>query len=469
MPGPPVVEAATIQRPPGPRGGELGMAMRFRKQPVDFFYDVVHNHGNICSFKVGSRWFYVVNEPEVVFDLLVTNNAKFVKDRSQRLTHLLLGQGLITSEGELHLKQRRLMQPYLHRNRVDEYGPSIVRYTEQATHAWADGATIDLHHELNRVTLDIITETLFDNLVGEAGRSLSSELGNMMSYVIRVVTSPLPTLTRWWPGPKSVKARLQRRKLNQLIFKIIDEARERHRQGQHDTLLDGLLDAEATPERPGIPTQQIHDEVITLLLTGHETTANALSWGWHLLSLHPTEYERMLDEVDALLLPRESKPGARDAVSTLTAADVEQLPYTRRVMTEAMRLFPPAYVIGREAVEDHRVGDYEVPKGTTVFMSQYVMHRDERYYEDPDRFDPDRWLPERSVGRPKWAYFPFGGGPRGCIGEPFSWLEGVLMLAGLSHVWRFHAAPDKPAPVAQPLISLRPRDGVWMVAEDRRK
>ena len=444
------------------------MALRFRKQPAQFFYDVVREHGNLCSFKVGTRWYYVVNEPDIISDLLITNNAKFVKDRAQRLTHLLMGKGLITSEGELHLKQRRLMQPYLHRNRIDDYAPAIVRYTAGAVDAWRDGETIDLHLQLNRITLDIITDTLFDSLVGDAGTTLGRELGNMMSYVIRVVTSPLPTLTRWSPGPKSVKARLQRRKLNSLIVKLVDEGREQHEPGRRNTLLDALLEAEERPDRPGISTQQIYDEVITLLLTGHETTANALAWAWHLLSHHPEEYERLLAEVDALLGPRDSTPGARDSVGTLTAADVASLPYARRVFTEAMRLYPPAYAIGREAVADHRVGDFEVPAGTTVYMSQYVMHRDPRFYEDPDRFDPDRWLPERSEGRPKWAYFPFGGGPRGCIGEPFSWLEGVLILAGLSYVWRFRPAVDKPAPVAQPLISLRPRDGVWLVADDRR-
>ena len=456
-------------RPPGPRGGELRMAMRFRKQPVQFFHDVVREYGSICSFKVGSRWYYVVNEPEVIFDLLVTNNAKFVKDRAQRLTDLLMGKGLITSEAELHLKQRRLMQPYLHRNRIDEYAPTMVRYTAQAVDAWQDGQTIDLHLQLNRITLDIITDTLFDSLVGDAGKTLSPELANMMSYVIRVVTSPLPTLTRWWPGPKSVKARMQRRKLNALIVKLVDEAREQHEPGRHHTLLDALLEAEESADRPGIPTQQIHDEVITLLLTGHETTANALSWAWYLLAQHPEEYERLLAEVDALLAPRDSAPGAGDSAGSLTAEDVQSLPYARRVFAEAMRLYPPAYVIGREATADHRVGEFEVPAGTTVYMSQYVMHRDPRFYDEPDRFDPDRWLPERSEGRPKWAYFPFGAGPRGCIGEPFSWMEGVLMLAGLSHVWRFRPAPNKPPPVPQPLISLRPRDGVWLVAEDRRR
>jgi cytochrome P450 len=363
----------------------------------------------------------------------------------------VLGDGLLTSEGELHLRQRRLVQPAFHRVRIAAYGEVMVEHALRLSVGWRDGQTFDIHAEMLRLTLGIVAKTLFDADVAAESAAIAESLNVLLTMFNRVIM-PFSGLLDRLPLPRTRAMLKSKAHLDTIIYGFIAE-RRRTGEDRGDLLSMLLLSQDHEGDNAGMSDTLVHDEALTLFLAGHETTAAALTWTWYLLAQHPAVAERWRAELDAVL-------GGRAPAFD----DLPGLPYTRMLLSESMRLYPPAWTIGRESLVPFSVGGYDLPAGSTALVSPYITQRDGRWYPDPERFDPERWSPELAEARPKYAYFPFGGGTRICIGEQFAWMEGMLLLATLGQQWRFQLAPGHPVE-PQPLITLRPRHGVQMRLE----
>ena len=430
--------------------------MRFRSDRLGFLLDLA-SYGDVSHLELQGRHFYLLNHPDLIQDVLVTNDRLFVKSRALQVARRLLGEGLLTSEGDFHLRQRRLVQPAFHRQRMAAYGEVMAAYAARSSERWSaqgSGLTVDMSEEMMRLTLAIVGKTLFDaDVEGEAqeiGQSLTEALHGLSRTLL-----PGGERLEKLPLPANQRAEAARERLDATIYRLI---RERRASGEdRGDLLSMLLAArdEDGKEADGMTDLQVRDEAMTLFLAGHETTANALTWTWYLLSQNSVEERQLHAEVDRVL-------GGR----LPTLDDIPNLPYTRMVLSEAMRLCPPVYAIGRQAVEDYEVRGYVLPAGSTVFLSQYVMHRDSRYWFDAERFDPNRWTPEAQARRPKFTYFPFSAGPRVCIGESFAWTEGILVLATLAQRWQARLVLGHPV-MPEPLITLRPKFGMRMTLHRR--
>lgn len=413
---------------------------------------MARDYGDIAHYKIGPQHLFFFNHPDLIRDVLITNQKNFHKSRGLERAKRLLGNGLLTSEGEFHLRQRRLAQPAFHRQRIAAYGSTMVEFTQRARARWTDGSTLDMHAEMMRLTLDIVAKTLFDADVdaeaAEIGRAMTTAFESF-NYAMVPFTEYLDHL----PIPPVRRFNNARDRLDKTIYRMIAERRASG--SDRGDLLSMLLLAHDTEgDGTGMSDLQLRDEALTIFLAGHETTANALTWTWCLLSQNPDVEKRFHAEIDLL----------NDIPPTME--DLARLSYTRMVLAESMRLYPPAWAIGRRALEPFQARDFTIPAGAVVLMSQYVMHRDPRYFPDPERFDPERWTPEAQASRPRFSYFPFGGGARVCIGEQFAWMEGILLLATIAQQWRMKLAPDQIVDV-QPLITLRPRHGMTMKLERR--
>ena len=429
-------------------------ALTMGRDPIAFLTGLRDRYGDIARVPLGGETLYLFSDPELVRDVLVTNHRNFHKGRGLERAKMLLGDGLLTSEGEFHLRQRRLAQPAFHRQRVAAYGATMAAYATARGDRWRAGATIDAHQEMMALTLAIVGKTLFDADVeheaGEIGEALATtfESFNFGFFL------PFGELLERLPLPATLRFRKARARLDATIYRLIDE--RRRADTDRGDLLSMLLMAQDTEGDGGRMTDlQLRDEAMTIFLAGHETTANALTWTWYLLSQHPDVEARLHAEVDSAL-------GGRPA----TADDMSALAYTRMVVAESMRLYPPAWILGRRALAPFQVRGYTIPARSIVLMCQYTMHRDARWFPEPERFDPERFAPERQADRPKFAYFPFGGGPRVCIGEQFAWMEAVILLATIAQRWRLRLVPGHPVAL-QPIITLRPKHGMRMVVEAR--
>ncbi|HEX9011971.1 MAG TPA: cytochrome P450, partial [Anaerolineaceae bacterium] len=348
---------------------------------------------------------------------------------------------------EFWRRQRRLAQPAFHQQRIAAYGEVMRRRTEQMLAGWQDGQELDAHAEMMSLTMAIAAETLFSADVTGGARVVSQAMDVLLKdFVNRNRGFWIPA---WVKTPSRVRAERAIRDLDGVVYTIIDERRA-HPEAEHGDLLAMLL-AARDEDGKGMSDRQLRDEVMTIFLAGHETTANALSWAWMLLAQNPPAAERLGAELADVLGGRAPE-----------AADLPALPYTAAVISEAMRLYPPAWVIGRQAQEPVTVGGVEMRPGAGVIMSQYVMHRSPRYYADPLAFRPERWLDGLARRNPDFAYFPFGGGPRLCIGRPFALLEAALVLAAVAQRYRLELAPGQEIR-PQPSITLRPRPGVRVV------
>ncbi|HEV7892212.1 MAG TPA: cytochrome P450 [Pyrinomonadaceae bacterium] len=450
------VKAKTAGRAPGPRTFWPGGAVfQFRRDPLNFLTRLAREYGDVVRFRVGPQTAFLLNHPDHVRDVLVTHHERFHKGRALKRAKRLLGEGLLTSEEEFHRRQRRLAQPAFHRQRINSYGSVMAEYAERAGERWRDGETLDVSAQMMRLTLAVVGKTLFDADV----ESDADEVGEALTEVMELfdyLMLPFAELLEKLPLPPQRRFMRARAKLDSVVYRIIEERRKSG--GDRGDLLSMLLLAvDEEGDRTGMTNEQLRDEAMTLFLAGHETTANALTWAWHMLSQNPEAEGRLHEEVDAVL------GGGR----LPTSEDFASLRYTEMVVAETMRLYPPAWAIGRLAVEDHEVGGYQVPRGSLVLVCQYVMHRDPRYFPEPERFDPERWTVEAKATRPQFSYFPFGGGQRRCIGEGFAWMEAVLMLATLTRRWRLRPAPGAHVQ-AYPRITLRPKGPVPMIAERRR-
>ncbi|HYO92758.1 MAG TPA: cytochrome P450, partial [Pyrinomonadaceae bacterium] len=425
----------------------------FRRDPLNYLQSMARQYGDIVFFKIGPQEVFFLNHPDYVKDVLVTHNQKFKKGRALQKSKRLLGEGLLTSEGDFHRRQRRLAQPAFHRQRVASYAALMTDYARQTSERWHDRETRDISEEMMRLTLAIVGKTLFDADVERDAQDVGEALTVIMD-LFNMMLMPFSELLEKLPLPQHRRFQKAREQLDAIIYRLIEE---RRRSGEdHGDLLSMLLLAQDEEERSGgMTNEQVRDEAMTIFLAGHETTANALTWTWYLLSQNPEVEARLHDELDTVLAGRLPE-----------FSDVAQLRYTEMVLAESMRLYPPAWAIGRLTLDDYEVGGYRLPAGSLVLLSQYVMHRDSRYFPEPERFDPLRWRPEARESRPQYAYFPFGGGPRRCIGEGFAWMEGILLMAALAQRWRLRLVPGHPVKT-QPVITLRPKHGMLMMLEKR--
>ncbi|HVF27290.1 MAG TPA: cytochrome P450, partial [Pyrinomonadaceae bacterium] len=363
--------------------------------------------------------------------------------------------GLLTSEEAHHRRQRRLAQPAFHRQRVAGYAEVMVDYAARTSERWRDAESLDISGEMMRLTLGIVGKTLFDADVEKDAGEVGEALTEMME-LFNLLLLPYSELLEKLPLPQSRRFARARARLDAVIYRIIDE--RRRSDTDRGDLLSMLLLAEDEEERGGrMSNEQVRDEALTIFLAGHETTANALSWTWYLLARHPEVESKLHREIDAVL------EGGRPP----QFEDLARLRYTEMVLAETMRMYPPAWAVGRLAIKDFEVGGYVLPAGSLILLSQYVTHHDARFFSDPFRFDPERFTSEAKDTRPQFSYFPFGGGPRRCIGEGFAWMEGVLLLAALASRWRMRLVPGHTVEM-RPRITLRPgKGGVPVTLESR--
>jgi len=406
---------------------------------VQFLQQLSIRYGTVASFRIGPQLLVLINEPEAIRDVLVTSQRSFKKGRGLERTKPLLGEGLLTSEGDVHLRQRRLAQPAFHQERIAGYAKRMVADAASARDRWADGETIDLAGEMMRLTLGIAGETLFGIDVGGETAAIRDAMAEALR-AFEIATLPFFEVFDRLPVPWMRRLKRAKATLDTVVYRIIAERRAHG--GDRGDLLSMLLGSMTDTE--------LRDEILTLFLAGHETTANALTWAAYALSQAPGVDRALGEEAIALgTLP--------------TFDDLPRLTYTRAVVAETLRLYPPAWIIGRRTIAEYKVGGYELPVGTLVFVSPWVTQRDPRFWGEPERFDPDRWQKEPP---PKFAYFPFGGGSRVCIGESFAWTELTLVLATLAQRWRFELVPGHPV-VPKPVVTLRPRHGMKMVVRKR--
>jgi cytochrome P450 len=454
----------------GPRARFPGhLIYALRSDPLRFLMRTARAYGDFVPFTIGRLRMHLLNDPEAIREVLVTKNDSFTKSPALRNAKVTLGEGLLTSEGDFHRRQRRLSQPAFHPQRVAAYADVMARYADEMTAGWGDGQTLDVHEQMMTVTLRIVAKTLFD---AELPADVD-EIGAAMDVLVKMfrrATNPFGPLLNVLPLPSNFRFL----KALGLVHGIIDRFIRQHREAGVDRgdLLSMLMRARdaggevtvdpALVPRPGELTgnegmtdKQLRDEVFTLFTAGHETTANALTFVWHLLGRHPEAAATLREEVDRVLAGRAP-----------TAGDVERLPYARAVLSEAMRLYPPAWIITRQAKQEVEVGGWRVPAGGVVMMSQWVTHHDARWWPEPNRFDPGRWLADPPAERPRYAYFPFGGGARSCIGEFFARMEATLVIAAVSRRWRMEPANTR-EPALQPTITLRPRDPLRMIVRRR--
>lgn len=443
-----------MERPPGPKNPVLlGHLPAFRRNPLTFLSRIVSDYPNLCYFRLGNQHLYFLNHPDLIREVLVTQQSAFRKSRILQRSKILLGEGLLTSEGEYHLRQRRLVQPAFHRDRLAGYATSMSELATRTAGSWSNGDLRDIHQEMARLTLAIVARTLFSADVdadAEAiGESMSAVLGlfqiALLPFSELMVKLPLPITRRF----QAAKAQLDR-----IIYRIIEERRTSSID-TGDLLSMLILAQDEEAGTGGMTDRQVRDEALTLFLAGHETTANALTWAWYLLSQNPRAEAAFHHELDTVLGDRPPR-----------FEDLPQLPYTRGVLAESMRLYPPAWAIGRMTLHDISLAGYTIPQNNIVLMSPFITHRDPRFWPDPLAFRPERFSPEKEADRPKFTYFPFGGGSRVCIGERFAWMEGVLALAAIGRQWKLRLHPEQTVePVAQ--ITLRPRYGMKMQIEYR--
>jgi cytochrome P450 len=450
--------AAAID-PPGPgrattRARLVGY-LAFRRDPLNYLTRLAREHGDIVYFHVGTQRAYLLNHPDLVRDVLVNHQDHFHKGRALQRSKRLLGEGLLTSEGEHHRRQRRLAQPAFHKKRIESYGDAMVAYAARHASGWQDGANVDIAREMMRLTLAIVGKTLFDADVEEDADDIAGALTEIME-LFNMLLLPYSEYLEKLPLPQMRRFERARAKLDAIIYRIVEE-RRRNPSDAGDLLSMLLAARDDEGDRTGMSDQQIRDEVMTLILAGHETTANALSWTWYLLAQHPEVERRLHDELDDVLDQGRRLP---------TVEDLPRLRYTEMILSESMRLYPPAWVVGRLAIKDYAVRGYVVPAGSLVLVSQYVTHRDARFFTDPERFQPARWAPELKESRPAYSYFPFGGGARRCVGEGFAWMEGVLLIAAIASRWRMRLDPAHRVET-YPRITLRPRRGVRVTLERR--
>jgi cytochrome P450 len=435
-------------RPPGPRGLPfLGNLLDFRRDALRYYSEWSRQYGDIVALRLGTWPAVLLNHSDHVEYVLVKNPHNFIKfSFFFRQVRAIFGEGLLTSEGEFWLRQRRLAAPAFHAQRLADYGGATVRYTERMLESWHPGDLRDVHVDTMGLTLRIAAKALFD---AEVEKDVA-EIGQAFNAIVEEIAVRLRRpfhIPDAIPTPGNIRYVRAVHRIDRLVTKII---RERREQGCDRGDLLSMLMLARDEQGQSMSERQLRDEVITLLLAGHETTALALSWTWYLLAHSPDVDAKLAAELRDVL-------GGRAP----TVSDLPQLRFTEQVVTEAMRLYPPAWGFGREALADCDIGGYAIPAGTTIIISPWVLHRDPRYFERPTEFRPERWSSDFARQLPRFAYIPFGGGPRICIGNRFAMMEAVLILATVAQRFRLQWRGTRPV-VPLPSITLRPKGGVWV-------
>src|ERR1700686_4641519 len=439
--------------PPGPSFGfrRWSLGPLNSGDPLKYFTGIIREYGDVVGLRIFNFRILLINHPDHIEDVLVNHPRKFIKGRVLQANKRVFGRGLLTSEGDFWLRQRRLAQPAFHRARIAGYASTMVEYTERLLHEWQDGEERDIHKEMMRLTLQIVGKTLFDADVERDAQDVGKSLELLLEIGAnfrRAIFVP-----HWLPTPTNLRVKREVAQIEKILYRIIGERRASGRDA--GDLLSRVLAAQ-DEDGSGMTDRQLRDEAITLFLAGHETTASTLSWTWWLLAQNPTVEAKLHAELDAVL---------GDRAPSLD--DLARLAYTGHVITESLRLYPAAWGMARLVVEDHEIAGYPVTKGMGVAMVQWVVHRDPRWYDAPEEFLPERWENDLLKRLPRFSYFPFGGGPRQCIGNAFALMEATLILATIARKFRLRLVANHPvAPLAS--ITLRPRYGVHVTLESRK-
>jgi len=441
--------------PPGPKTKiPLGHLFSFRRDSIGFLKKIANEYGDIVHFKIGPIRIVLLNHPDFIKEVLTTQHRNFVKGRPLEMAKELLGEGLLTSEGDFHKRQSRLIQPAFHRSMIESYVPALTKCVTHLVNGWEESMKVDIKEEMTNMSIAIAGKTLFGSDTEQEAQEINQALDTATSLFGRI---PLPfsEFLLKLPLPGTLRFNKAKARLDKTIYRMIDE-RRRNKVEKGDLL--SLLIRSQDEENDGgkMSDQQVRDEAMTLFLTAFDTTSTALTWTWYLLSQNPEAEAELHEELDRVLNGR-----------LPTVQDIAQLKYTRMIFGESMRIYPPSYVIPRQALEDFPIDKYIVPRGSIILMSPYLIHHDSRFHPDPEKFDPHAWDDHSHGLNSKYEYFPFSRGPRSCIGEPFAWMQGILVLATISQSWRMKLVPDHPVELL-PLINLRPKYGMMMTLHRRK-
>ncbi len=477
----------TINFPPGPSSLLPTKILRqFIKDPLKTLTEIAKDYGEISYFKMGTQNVYLINNPDYIERILIYDHSNFKKGPRLQTAKRVLGEGLVTSEGEYHLSQRKLIQPVFHPKMIASYDNIMSEYAYNMCNNWNDGDILDIHDEMMKVTLRIICKSVMSyDIESEEADQISKALDISKNYMKRLqhpigqVLDHIPIL------PKVAESRTAIKTLDSIVYRIISDRRQLMFKSKSNSnsnnnqeiteeiskdLLSRLM-INSSPNNSPLSHQQtkdektniemmsdlqLRDQVITFLIAGHETTANALTWTFYLLTQNPDVEEKLYQEIKSVIGDKK--------VSTYE--DISKLKYTEKVFRESMRVYPPVWTLGRFVQEPYSIGEYTIPTGSTILMSQYVMHHNSKYYNDPHIFNPDRWTDEFKRHLPRFAYFPFGGGIRGCIGESFAWQEGILLLSTILKYWKIELVFNQKVK-ADPGITLNPKKGIKMKIRKR--
>ena len=447
-----------------------------RTNPI-LLFEHLRKYGRAAHYRILASHVVLLNDPGDIREVLVDKANLFIKERTQKRMKILLGEGLITADGETHKRHRRIAAPAFHRQRIQAYAATIVDHAAAMRDQWQPDVQIDIAAEMMRLALQITARTLFDTEVTPEIHTINDEANAVMEMYNNLVAMPrAEDLLRWRiPIPVLTRFRKSKARLDSVVDALISQKTIAAKQagsaraaGEGSSIGGDLLsmliaakdDDPSQPSSQKLNSEELRDEVMTIFLAGYETVANALAWTWLLLGQNPEAESRLHQELDRVL--QDSSGNAR----LPTLEDLPSLPYTEMVLAESMRLYPPAWAMGRQATEDVDIGPYRVPRGTYLLFSQYIVHRDPKYFPDPLAFHPERFTAEAKAQRPKFAYFPFGGGGRQCIGESFAWMEAILVLATLAQHWHLKVVGNHPIAL-QPKITLRPKHGIQVIPEPR--
>ena len=445
-----VKSISTLQGPPPDFFG--GNLISFRRDVLAFSMNNLHNYGDLVPLKFFNFDAYQVNHPDLIGEILTKRYRAWRKSFVYKFILAdYIGDGLLISDGDFWRKQRKLMQPAFHTQRIQAYADTMVDYTQQLLDEWQGGETRDVSHEMMQLTLWIVGKTLFDTDLRGASSLIEPALDDLL-HDVSSESRAVIRLPRWIPTPLRMRKKRVNQQLDEVVKPLIEE---RRRTGKDTGDLLSMLVLSKDENGEGMSDQQVRDEAVTLVLAGHETTANALTWTFYLLSQHPEIEEKLLDELDNVLDGR-----------TPSLEDIRKLSYTDMVLKESMRLYPPAWNIGRMPHEDTELAGIPIKQYSPMFIPIYAVHRDERWYPEPEKFNPERWTAESEAKLPKYAYMPFGGGPRICIGNAFAMMEAVLILSSIVQKYRLRLVPNHPV-VPEATVTLRPKYGMKMTIEKR--
>lgn len=503
-----IMENVEKKFPPGPSKRPIKLLSQFLRDPLQTFMKISNEYGDISYFKLGRQNVYMLNNPDYIERVLIYDHKNFKKGKRLQTAKRFLGEGLVTSEGEKHDGQKKIIHPFFLPKKISSFDPIMTEYAINMCNNWKDGSEIDIHKEMTKVTLSIICKSMMDydmqsDESEEFGRAfdISKNYSKRLQHPLGHILDSIPVL------PKVAESRKAAKTLDSIVYKLMstrrqeistqDELSNSNSSGKSkntgDDLLTGLLLLENSDQEKNqknnlndsnrqnddgdnqiMSDQQIRDHIITMLIAGHETTANALTWTYYLLAQHPEIEQKVFEEIDSVLknnsalkIKTDNNIVNSEKYRLPTSKDIPKLKYIEKVFRESMRLFPPVWTIGRMVEEDYQVGDYVIPKDSTIFMSQYVMHRNPLYYENPEQFIPERWSDDFKRHLPRFSYFPFGGGLRGCIGEPFAWQEGILLIATISSYWKMSLKPNQKIKM-DPGITLNPKKGIKMLLHARK-